>query len=504
MELSLPLILAEVGGKRDLIGVTIVSGFCEVNGVPVVASSEVVAQFKGIILINGLPEVGGIVVAYRRRHFLEVDLTDLHVCAAGRAAEVEEQTDGRGISTLLQDESLTLEDIRTGGNIVTLLEEVVAVARVSEFEGYLRTILIYLHEHVEVVIFRSTGREFGVDVELSLPLVLAEIGGQCEFPYITIVRSLSVVDGVPVVASSEVVSCSIESRAIVNSFPHVGRRIIFPVELVVAAFFAAITLFIGLASAIVIGMILQHHVGNLYYGTSLTAAEVEHEMELSNILTFHIALSKQILRVTLERNHFVEIEVRIISGIRQFHGSTVQILISLQLDGEVVVLAGLSGNSTEVLQLELCLPTLVRLVGQIHHKLLVTLIGIGDVLSVITFPAVAVGIVAGNLPCGITQHIAVAVELISLEGLGCIVFLAGEHEAPGNAIALVEQYHLGVCQLRDSEHRVIILVIAREVGKESLGSKLQHDLIAVDIKIIGRNLRIHRCHEVDLATIILH
>ena len=310
------------------------------------------------------------------------------------------------------------------------------------------------------------------------------------------------VDGMPVVASSEVVTCGIEGRTLVNGLPEVGSSVVVPVELVVAALFSALAaFFLRLACTIVEGMILQHHVGNLYLSTGLTAAEVEYQVHLGNILTFHIALHEQIFCLCLQRNDLVEVEIRIVSSVSEFHSGAVQILISLQFDGEVVVLASLSGNASEVLQLELCLPALVRLVRQRHHKLLVALVGVSDIIGVVAFPAVAVGIVAGEFPGGIAQHIAVAVELIALEGLGSVVFLAGEHEAPGDAFALIEQYHLRIGKFGDSEDGISILCVAGDIGEECLIIKNQHNLVTIDIKAVTCRLSLNGSHKVGLAAV---
>ena len=248
-------------------------------------------------------------------------------------------------------------------------------------------------------------------------------------------------------------------------------------------------------------MILQHHVGNLYLSTGLTATEVEYQVHRCDVLTFHIALHEQIFRLCLQRDDLVEVEVRIVSSVSEFHSGAVQILISLQFDGEVVVLASLSGYASEVLQLELCLPALVRLVRQRHHKLLVALVGVSDIIGVVAFPAVAVGIVAGEFPGGIAQHIAVAVELIALEGLGCIIFLAGEHEAPGDAFALVEQYHLRIGKFGDSEDGISILCVAGDIGEECLIIKNQHNLVTIDIKAVTCRLSLNGSHKVGLAAV---
>ena len=118
---------------------------------PVVTCGEVVAEgIEHRAVINAFPQVVGIVVI-QRHGFLEVDLADLDMRTCGGAAEVEEQADGRSISTFLQGHTLTLEDKSVSRHIHTLLDEEVGVARVGEFEGHLRTVLISLHHKVEVV-----------------------------------------------------------------------------------------------------------------------------------------------------------------------------------------------------------------------------------------------------------------------------------------------------------------------------------------------------------------
>ena len=75
---------------------------------------------------------------------------------SGRASEVEEQTDGCGIGSLLQGNALALQHERCAtSNIVALLDEEVGIASIGKLEGYARQILIGLHHHIEVIGLRS-------------------------------------------------------------------------------------------------------------------------------------------------------------------------------------------------------------------------------------------------------------------------------------------------------------------------------------------------------------
>ena len=157
------------------------SCFREVDRMPVVARSEVIAEFKRTIIVNGLPEVLGRIVGHRTGatttiattiSLFEVDLTDLHIGTARRTAEVEEQTDCLSIDTFLQGYTLTLQDERlTTGYVIALLDEEVGITSIGELEGHLWQILIRLHDHIEIVLLLCTGSQLGVDMELSLPLI---------------------------------------------------------------------------------------------------------------------------------------------------------------------------------------------------------------------------------------------------------------------------------------------------------------------------------------------
>ena len=142
--------------------------------------------------------------------------------------------------------------------------------------------------------------------------------------------------------------------------------------------------------------------------------------------------------------------------------------------------------------------------GQRYHKLLVAIVRVGDILSIVAFPSIAMGIVAADLPRSVAQHVAVTIELIALESLRSIVLLAGEHKAPGDAFALIEQNHLRVRQLRYREYGIGELCIAGKIGEERLFRQLQHYLVTNDIKFVAGNLILYGSHEIDLTAIRLY
>ena len=124
-----------------------------------------------------------------------------------RTSEVEEQTNGRGISTLFQGDATPSERLGTVcWHIVALLDEEIRVASIRQLHGDLRTILIHLDLKLEVIGLRSAGGQLCVNVELSLPLVLAKVGRQCNLVSITFEASLSEVDAVPSERSSSAVT----------------------------------------------------------------------------------------------------------------------------------------------------------------------------------------------------------------------------------------------------------------------------------------------------------
>ena len=512
MELSLPLALAEVCGQCDLVGITTVSSPSIVDGVPVVASSEIVTEFVGFRIINGLPKVVRIVVSHGAglattasaftSMLLEAHVSDLYLSTCLTAAEVEHEVECSDVLT----RHLALHEhiLRVTLQRNDLVEvEVRIVSSVCELHSGAVQILISLQLDREVVGLVSRGRDTCevLQLELSLPTLVRLIGQRHHKLLIAIVGIGHLLD----IVAFPGVAMGIVTEQFPSSFlQHVAR--IVEVEglffgLVAASF---TTLFIRLACTIVISVILQHHIRNLNHSFGLTATEVKHKVELVDVLTFHIALDEQILSITLQRNDLVEVEIRIVSSVCELHSGAVQILISLQFDREVVVLASLSGHTTEVLQLELSLPTLVGLMGQRYHKLLVAIVGVRDVLSIVAFPAIAMGIVAADLPRSVAQHIAVTIELIALEGLRSIVLLAGEHKAPGDTFALIEQNHLRVRQLRYREYGIGELCIAGKIGEERLFRQLQHYLITNDIKFVAGSLILYGSHEVNLTTILLH
>ena len=103
--------------------------------------------------------------------FLEDNLANLDLGAARRAAEVEEQADGRCIGFFPQRCTLNGVDIRlVGRDVVATFAEEVRVARVGERDGHAWAVVVGLQHQLEVVGLLCAGRQLGVDVELALPL----------------------------------------------------------------------------------------------------------------------------------------------------------------------------------------------------------------------------------------------------------------------------------------------------------------------------------------------
>ena len=105
-------------------------------------------------------------------------------------------------------------------------------------------------------------------------------------------------------------------------------------------------------------------------------------------------------------------------------------------------------------------------------------------------------IVTEDIPCSIAQHVTVALELIALESYRSIVLLAGQHEAPGDTVALIEQHHLRVGQFQHRELGVFILIITGDIGELCVWREEQKHLFAFHIERKACGLRIHDSHEV--------
>ena len=197
----------------------------------------------------------------------------------GRTSEVEEQTDGRSISTFLQGHALTLQYERyVGLHVVTLLDEEVGIARVGKLEGYTRAVLICLHHEVEVVSLRGTGRQFGVDVELTLPLAATKTLRKCDLISIATVGSFAIGDRRPTVVS-KVVAESIEHRTVINSLPEIYTTLVVPVHRR-CIFLATTGIILRQFRAIVISMILQNNVPDIDHRRTCSTTEVKHEFHL--------------------------------------------------------------------------------------------------------------------------------------------------------------------------------------------------------------------------------
>ena len=123
---------------------------------------------------------------------------------------------------------------------------------------------------------------------------------------------------------------------------------------------------------------------------------------------------------------------------------------------------------------------------------------VGDGAPVVVSEVVAEGIegraVVDSLPevgrrCIVPIHLCLGLRLVAL-------FLAGKHEAPGDAATLIEEYHVGIRQFRHCEDRVSILSIARDVGEVGVVFQLQQDFLTIHVETVGGFLLIDTGHEV--------
>ena len=89
---------------------------------------------------------------------------------------------------------------------MALLEEEVVVARVGQFEGHLRHVVVGFHHQVEVILLAGRCGQFGVDVELCLPLRCTDVFGQVYLIGVAVVGGFVVGDLMPIIACSEVVA----------------------------------------------------------------------------------------------------------------------------------------------------------------------------------------------------------------------------------------------------------------------------------------------------------
>ena len=91
--------------------------------------------------------------------------------ATRRTTEVKEQAEHFGILTFLQYNTLLFQDERLiASHIMLLYEEVVVITTIGEFHRHAWTVLVRLHHKIEVVLLGSARCQFGINVELALPL----------------------------------------------------------------------------------------------------------------------------------------------------------------------------------------------------------------------------------------------------------------------------------------------------------------------------------------------
>ena len=76
-------------------------------------------------------------------------------------------------------------------------------------------------------------------------------------------------------------------------------------------------------------MVLQHDVTNIDRRILLTATEVEYEHHLAHINTRHITLPEDIVLTSFQVDAVSEVEHTIVTIQYQFHGSTVQVLVTI-------------------------------------------------------------------------------------------------------------------------------------------------------------------------------
>ena len=89
-------------------------------------------------------------------------------------------------------------------------------------------------------------------------------------------------------------------------------------------------------------MILEHDVGDVNGGTGLATAKVEEQVHALHVDTGHVTLPEDVILACLEVDAVGKVEDVVIAVHNEFHGDTVQILVTVEDAREVIVL-GRSG-----------------------------------------------------------------------------------------------------------------------------------------------------------------
>ena len=174
--------------------------------------------------------------------------------ASRRASEVEEQTDALSILAFLQGCARQFEDKRLVGlQVMASLAEEVGVATVGELDSHLRTVVVRLHHHVEVISLRGAGGQLGINVELSLPLRASKAFRKCNLICVAAVGSLIIGNAAPAIVG-EVVAEGIEQRPVIDGLPQVGTALIVPVH---RGSVGIVGIAVRHHGTVVVGMVLQ-------------------------------------------------------------------------------------------------------------------------------------------------------------------------------------------------------------------------------------------------------
>ena len=117
-------------------------------------------------------------------------------------------------------------------------------------------------------------------------------------------------------------------------------------------------------------MILQHHIVNIDSRCFCGVSEVKYQLHLREILAWNIALPEDIV-LTCFQTDVIDIDDGIsIRLVGEFHGHTVDILISTEDDGEVI--AGCSIDVKISMKVHLSLPAVEASIGHSNSIVIVT------------------------------------------------------------------------------------------------------------------------------------
>ena len=217
-------------------------------------------------------------------------------------------------------------------------------------------------------------------------------------------------------------------------------------------------------------MVLEHDVGDIDGGFSLTATKVEYEHYLRHIDAGHVALPEDIVLVGLEVNAVGEVEHTIVAVEYEFDSGSIQVFIAIE-DSREVVIVGSTGGEVGM-HLHLSLPLVGSGLWQRD----------GVVVALVNETRVGNLTPAGSIPelhgrSNTFPHIILAVGIVTFPYL--LTLLGGEDEAPGYATVglIIDQHYLLGRQRLDAEQRVGILIVGTDVRESGVGSQMDVGLL---------------------------